>query len=69
MMVCGTVKIFYEAHGFGIVTPDSGNYEIVVQLSLLERLGLAVPRQGQRVKCKIEADRHGRASASEVSLL
>lgn len=68
-MVTGTVKIFYEACGYGLVAADGENYEIVVQRSLLDRLGLSPLRQGQRVRCRVEADRHGRASATHVSVL
>ena len=68
-MVTGTVKILYESEGFALVVPDSGAYDIVVQAILLQRLGLGLLEQGQRVRCSVEADRHGRASATHIALL
>lgn len=67
-MVFGTVKFCNAAQRFVLVTPDDGLHEIVIQFSLLERLGIGCLRQGQRVKCAVEADRHGRASAKDVQL-
>lgn len=68
-MVIGTVRLCNVAQGYVLVMPDVGTHDIVVQVSLLERLGLGRLRQGQRVRCAVEADRHGRASARDVQLI
>ena len=68
-MVIGTVRLCNSAQGFVLVMPDEGTHDIVVQVSLLERLGLGCLRPGQRVQCNVEADRHGRASARDVQLI
>lgn len=68
-MICGTVKIYHKGAGYGLVAPDGEAYDIVVQASLLRRLGISILRQGQRVRCSVEADRHGRPSASDISVI
>jgi CspA family cold shock protein len=68
-MVLGTVRFSNAAQGFFLVTPDGSPHDIIVQVSLLKRLGIDCLRQGQRVKCAVEADRHGRASARDIQLM
>ena len=68
-MTLGTVKIFYDTQGFGLVTPDGATYEIVVMSSLLRRLGISNLQQGQRVRCVVGADRHGRPAATDIQLV
>jgi cold shock CspA family protein len=57
------------AQGVVLVKPDAGTHDIVVQLSLLERLGIKSLSLGQRVKCAVEADRHGRAAARDIQIV
>ena len=68
-MVSGTVKVFNDLQGFGLIAPDSGSREIVVDVSALERAGIVRLKHGQRVRFELEADRHGRAAARSVQLI
>jgi CspA family cold shock protein len=68
-LISGTVKVFNDLQGFGLIAPDRGSNEIVVDISALERAGIARLNHGQRVRFEVEADRHGRAAARSIQLI
>lgn len=68
-MATGTVKIFYDTLGFGLISPDFGAGEVVVPLGVLQRAGVESLKHGQRVAFKAELDRHGRSAVKYIQLL
>ncbi len=62
-MSIGTVKWFNPTKGFGFIQPDDGQKDVFVHISAVERSGIGVLQEGQRVSFDLERDRQGRASA------
>lgn len=62
-MANGTVKWFNATKGFGFIEPESGNRDVFLHISAVERAGLSAPADGQAVTFDIEAGRDGRESA------
>ena len=65
-MLTGTVKWFNSQKGFGFVSPDDGGKDVFLHISVVERAGIDLPREGQKVSCDVERDQRGRASATAV---
>ena len=61
-MPSGTVKWFEPAKGYGFVTPDDGGPDIFVHVSAVQRAGLGVLHEGQRLSYDAE-DRAGKVAA------
>jgi len=59
----GTVKFFNSMKGFGFITREDGQPDAFVHISAVERSGLSVLNEGDRVEFDIEVDRHGKFSA------
>ncbi len=65
----GVVKFFKADKGFGFVTPDSGEPDVFVHISAVERSGLTTLDSGQRVSFETEPDRRGKGpKAVELKL-
>ncbi|AXS42697.1 cold-shock protein [Breoghania sp. L-A4] len=56
----GTVKFFKGDKGFGFITPDSGETDVFVHISAVERSGLTGLDSGQRISFETEPDRRGK---------
>jgi cold shock CspA family protein len=56
----GVVKFFKADKGFGFIMPDSGEPDVFVHISAVERSGLTTLESGQRVTFETEPDRHGK---------
>jgi ATP-dependent RNA helicase RhlE len=67
-MLTGTVKWFNTQKGFGFVEPDDGGKDVFLHISVVERAGMGLPREGQKVSCDVERDQRGRASATSVRM-
>ena len=67
-MANGTVKWFNSTKGYGFIAPESGNKDVFVHISAVERAGLTGLKDGQAVTFDIESDRNGRESASNIAL-
>ena len=65
-MANGTVKWFNTTKGFGFIQPESGNRDVLLHVSALERAGLQAPADGQKVTYDLEKGRDGRESAINV---
>jgi cold shock protein len=65
----GTVKFFNEMKGFGFIQRDDGGEDVFVHISALERSGLGVVSQGDRLGFDIEVDRRGKLSATNLTAL
>ena len=65
-MANGTVKWFNSTKGFGFIQPESGNRDVFLHISALERAGLQAPADGQKVTFDLEKGRDGRESAINI---
>jgi CspA family cold shock protein len=61
----GTVKWFNSQKGFGFIQPESGNKDVFVHISAVERAGMSTLNGGQKVTFDIVADRRTGKSAAE----
>jgi len=61
----GTVKWFNTQKGFGFIQPESGNKDVFVHISAVERAGMGTLNEGQKVSFEIVADRRTGKSAAE----
>jgi len=61
----GTVKWFNGQKGFGFIQPESGNKDVFVHISAVERAGLSTLNEGQKVTFDIVADTRTGKSAAE----
>ena len=68
-MTTGTVKWFNGQKGFGFIQPSDGGNDVFVHISAVERAGLSVLAEGQKVAFEIKTDRmRGKVSADNLSL-
>jgi CspA family cold shock protein len=61
----GTVKWFNSQKGFGFIQPERGNKDVFVHISAVERAGMSILNEGQKVTFDIVADRRTGKSAAE----
>ena len=61
----GIVKWFNSQKGFGFIQPESGNKDVFVHISAVERAGMSALNEGQKVTFDIVADRRTGKSAAE----
>lgn len=64
----GTVKWFNSTKGYGFIQPETGNGDVFVHISEVERAGLRMLNDGQAIGYKLEK-RQGKSSAIELQLL
>jgi len=63
----GTVKWFNNQKGFGFIQPDSGNQDVFVHISAVERAGMTTLNEGQKLSFDVVADRRtGKSSADNL---
>jgi CspA family cold shock protein len=66
-MTTGTVKWFNSQKGFGFIQPDNGGSDAFVHISAVERAGLGVLSEGQKIQFDLVADRRsGKMSADNL---
>ena len=67
-MTKGTVKFFNDQKGFGFIQPDDGGKEVFVHISAVERAGMRVLNEGQKIAFDVVADRKnpGKSSADNL---
>ncbi|WP_159981368.1 MULTISPECIES: cold-shock protein [unclassified Novosphingobium] len=64
----GVVKFFNSDKGFGFIQPESGNEDIFVHISAVQRAGLDGLAEGQQLEYQL-VDRGGKVSASDLSIV
>ena len=64
-MAIGTVKWFNPTKGFGFIEPESGEKDVFVHVSALEKAGMGTLTEGQRVSYDIVTDR-GKSAAGNL---
>ena len=60
----GTVKWFNTKKGYGFIQPESGEKDIFVHITQLEKAGIRRLFDGQAVNYDIYADRDGKPAAN-----
>jgi CspA family cold shock protein len=64
-MAIGTVKWFNPTKGFGFIQPESGDKDVFVHISAVEKAGMAALAEGQRVSYELVTEK-GRTSAGNL---
>lgn len=64
-MAIGTVKFFNTTKGFGFIQPESGDKDVFVHISAVERAGLGTLTEGQRVSFDVVTER-GKLAADNL---
>ena len=64
----GTVKWFNPTKGYGFIRPSTGEKDVFVHISAVERSGLKSLADGQAITFDIEKGRDGRESAINLAL-
>jgi len=67
-MTQGTVKFFNNQRGFGFIQPDDGGKDIFVHISAVERAGMRVLNEGQKIAFDVVADRKNPGKSSAENL-
>jgi len=66
-MPTGTVKWFNAQKGFGFIAPDGGGPDAFVHVTAVERAGLAILNEGQRMQYDLATDpRRGKSPAGNL---
>ena len=69
MRTTGTVKFFNTAKGFGFIQPESGDKDVFVHATALERAGISSLQEGQKVKFDTKNDpRSGKVAVGSIEL-
>jgi cold shock protein len=69
-MTKGTVKWFNDQKGFGFIQPDDGGRDVFVHISAVERAGMRLLNEGQKIAFDVVADRRtGKSSADNLQVV
>ncbi len=66
-MTKGTVKWFNPTKGYGFIKPVTGNKDVFVHISAVERAGLSTLNEGQTVEFELVSNR-GKESAENLKV-
>lgn len=66
-MMTGAVKFFDATKGFGFIRPESGEPDVFVHISAVERAGMRTLVEGQRVSFDVVKNaRNGKVAAENL---
>jgi cold shock protein len=63
----GTVKWFNPTKGYGFIRPSTGDQDVFVHISAVERAGLSTLNEGQVVEYELVSNR-GKTSAENLKV-
>lgn len=64
-MNTGVVKFFNTAKGFGFIQPNDGSRDVFVHVSAVERSGIMLLAEGQKVSYDLVRDQRSGKDAAE----
>ncbi len=67
-MAIGIVKWFNPAKGYGFIEPEDGSKDVFVHMSALEKAGLSLLKEGQRVSYDLVPGQDGKTAADKLML-
>ncbi|KCZ90177.1 MULTISPECIES: cold-shock protein [Hyphomonas] len=66
-MTSGTVKFYNDQKGFGFIAPDDGGTDVFVHATALERAGMRMLNEGQKVSYTTAVDkRNGKTAVDTI---
>ena len=66
-MAIGTVKWFNAQKGFGFIQPEGGGPDVFVHISAVERAGIGMLQEGQKISYEEQRDaKRGKSSAENL---
>ena len=66
-MAIGTVKWFNAQKGFGFIQPEGGGPDVFVHISAVERAGIGMLQEGQKIYYEEQRDsKRGKSSAENL---
>ncbi len=66
-MAIGTVKWFNAQKGFGFIQPEGGGPDVFVHISAVERSGIGMLQEGQKISYEEQRDpKRGKSSAENL---
>ena len=65
----GTVKWFNNQKGYGFILPESGEKDVFVHVSQMEKAGISRLPDGHAISYELYADPSGREAAGNLRLL
>lgn len=68
-MLKGTVKWFNTKKGYGFIQPETGEKDIFIHITQLEKSGLRRLSDGQAVNYELYTDRDGKPAATGIKLI
>ena len=67
-MTSGTVKFYNDQKGFGFIAPEDGSTDVFVHATALERAGLRMLNEGQKVSFTTAKDeRSGKMAVDTIT--
>ncbi len=67
-MAIGIVKWFNPAKGYGFIEPEDGSKDVFVHISAVEKAGLSLLNEGQRVSYDLVSGQGGKTAADNLAL-
>lgn len=67
-MATGTIKFFNAQKGFGFIQPADGSKDVFVHATALERAGISMLSEGQKVNFEVVSER-GKSAAANLELV
>ena len=66
-MTSGTVKFYNDQKGFGFIAPEDGGTDVFVHATALERSGMRMLSEGQKVSFTVAKDqRSGKMAVDQI---
>lgn len=68
-MAIGTVRWFNPTKGYGYIARDDGGRDVFVHISAVQKAGLVLLPQGDRISYEPKIGRSGKISADNLRLI
>ncbi|MHC4049565.1 cold-shock protein [Bradyrhizobium sp. 25ACV] len=68
-MATGTVRWFNPTKGYGYIAPDDGGRDVFVHISAVQKAGLVLLPQGDKISYEPKIGRSGKISAENLRLI